>query len=567
MSRAKLLPRGSEAGAPIRLPAEGRLTVGREESNDLPLRDPSVSREHAILEIDGDRWTVRDLDSANGTFVNGRPVRERRLKGGELVRFGAHPEFRFLREAGTARWKEPFLAFLRHALVARDPEFEPARFPIRRATSIVGRSANANLTLPYSQISDIHARLENRAGRPWVSDHRSRNGTYVNGEPVREQLLRPGDEVAFADRPFDVVVTAHPTSRGIVGVTGVAAVASLVIVGLSLLSTERGTGDELWTRRMYEEQATRSLSDAIAAYDRSPPALDVARAQFDIALRSLISADALPPDPRDAEEIDAAFRTAARSLTARLGGRNPYRIYTSLATAGALEEEPAPGSIVESQLARILAEFGIDPANGEIPPDLLAEVKRFVDYWTGDMRGYTVRSMRRAEPHLDMIRAELKKNRLPEVFCYIPFVESGYRTEVSSRAGAGGMWQFMPKTARAYGLRVDEGVDERSDPVRSTQAACRYLDGLLFSFGANAFMCAVAAYNKGEYGMLTCLKRHAAGEPGSWKSKWKFWDMVESGSGCLKPETIEYVPRVLAAAIVMRRPGAFGLTDARERGR
>ena len=65
------------------------------------------------------------------------------------------------------------------------------------------------------------------------------------------------------------------------------------------------------------------------------------------------------------------------------------------------------------------------------------------------------------------------------------------------------------------------------------QAACRYLDGLLSSFGANAFMCAVAAYNKGEYGMVTCLKRAAAGSPGAWRSKWKFWDLVERGDGCL----------------------------------
>jgi hypothetical protein len=68
-------------------------------------------------------------------------------------------------------------------------------------------------------------------------------------------------------------------------------------------------------------------------------------------------------------------------------------------------------------------------------------------------------------------------------------------------------------------------------------------------------MCAIAAYNKGEYGMVTCLKRI------SWRSQWKFWDMVERGDGCLKQETIEYVPRFLAAAIVMRRPEAFGLLD------
>ncbi len=73
-------------------------------------------------------------------------------------------------------------------------------------------------------------------------------------------------------------------------------------------------------------------------------------------------------------------------------------------------------------------------------------------------------------------------------------------------------------------------------------------------FGPNAFLCSVAAYNKGENGMARCLKKY-----GDWRSTWKFWDVVENGNGCLKQETVEYVPRFLAAAIVMRRPEVFGL--------
>jgi membrane-bound lytic murein transglycosylase D len=180
-------------------------------------------------------------------------------------------------------------------------------------------------------------------------------------------------------------------------------------------------------------------------------------------------------------------------------------------------------------------------------------VERFVTFWTTEMRGFTERTLMRASPYLDMIRGQLRRNQLPEVFCYLPFMESGFRTEIPSRAGARGLWQFMPDTARKYGLRVDEAVDERTDPARATEAACRYLNDLLSMFGANAFMCAVASYNKGEYGMLNCLRGV------SWRSTWKYWDIVAKNDGCLKRETIEYVPKFLAAAIVIRRPAAFGL--------
>jgi membrane-bound lytic murein transglycosylase D len=213
---------------------------------------------------------------------------------------------------------------------------------------------------------------------------------------------------------------------------------------------------------------------------------------------------------------------------------------------------------VESELARIVAEFGIDAVRHPVPPALRAEVRHFVDYWSGANREYTVRSMDRARPHLTMIRGELRRSHLPEVFCYLPFIESGYRTKVGSPAGAEGMWQFMPRTAQEYGLRVGPDLDERTDPVLATRAACRYLEGLLVAFGTDAFDCAVAAYNKGHHGMLGCLLKNVREGNVNLMSRWKFWDLVESGDGCLKQETIEYVPRFLAAAIVMRRPEAFG---------
>ena len=321
---------------------------------------------------------------------------------------------------------------------------------------------------------------------------------------------------------------------------------------------------------MYEKQARQSLADALEAADRRPPAAEISRAHFDIAIRALISADRLPPGEPSMDEIGAAFGRYSRHLKGALAGRDLAKVYASL-----LEEEkrretmpppavPPPqasGDLVAAELTHIVAEFGIDVAQAPIPPALLAEVRHFVEFWTGPNRDYTLRSMQRSRPHLSMIRAELRRSHLPEVFCYLPFIESGYRTEVASGAGAQGLWQFMQRTARTYGLRVDSTIDERTDPVLSTRAACQYLEGLLATFGTDAFMCAIAAYNKGEYGMVTCLTQNVLKKKVSFLSKWKFWDLVESGDGCLKQETIEYVPKFLAAAIVMRRPEQYGFAS------
>lgn len=567
--RALLLHRGTEAVAPVPLPDDGGLfRVGREEPADLPLRDAAVSREHAQFESHGDDWILTDLDSANGTFVNGRRIRRRTLKPGDTVRFGTSVEFRYCRDAPRAPFVEFLLTLFRHALVARDVEAKPRRIPVGPAARLVGRSAKVEVRLSFPEISDVHARLENRAGRPWVVDQKSRNGTFVNGEAVRERLLRPGDEVAFARAPYDVVLTAVPTTRGLLGTGAAALLVAAAALGVGL--SHRGGGDTLWTRDMYEDHAKRALADALDAADRRPPASEIALAHFDIAIRALMSADRLPPGDPSRNDIEGAFGRYSTGLSKALAGRSMGQVYYSLreaeeqrraaADAAPVAPPPAPVSadVVQDELIRIVAEFGIDAAKNPIPPALLAEVRRFVEYWTGANRAYTDRCMDRARPHLAMIRTELRRNHLPEVFCYLPFIESGYRTEVASGAGAQGMWQFMRSTATEYGLQVNDQVDERTDPVLSTRAACRYLEGLLVVFGTDAFDCAVAAYNKGHHGMLACLMKNVREGNVNLLSRWKLWDLVESGDGCLKQETIEYVPRFLAAAIVMRRPEAFG---------
>lgn len=567
--RALLLARGLEAVAPVVLPEHGGLfRVGREEPADLPLRDATVSREHAQFESDGDDWILADLDSANGTFVNGRRITRRKLKPGDMLRFGSSLEFRYCQDTPRPAVVEFLLSLFRHALVARDPGAKPRRIPVGPAARLVGRSAQTQVRLAFPEISDVHARLENRSGRPWVVDQKSRNGTFVNGEPVRERLLRPGDEVAFARVPYDVVLTPQPTMRGLLGTGAAAFLVAAVALGVGL--SHRGGGDTLWTRDMYEDHAKRALADALDAADRRPPATEIALAHFDIAIRALISADRLAPGDTTRDAIEAAFGPYSGGLSKDLAGRTMGQVYYSLleaeekrreaAEAAPEEPPPAPPSadVVQDELNRIVAEFGIDAMRYPVPPALLTEVRRFVEYWTGSNRAYTDRCIQRARPHLAMIRAELRRNHLPEVFCYLPFIESGYRTEVASGAGAQGMWQFMKSTATEYGLKVNEQVDERTDPVLATRAACRYLEGLLVVFGTDAFDCAVAAYNKGHHGMLACLMKNVREGNVNLLSRWKFWDLAESGDGCLKQETIEYVPRFLAAAIVMRRPEAFG---------
>ena len=124
-------------------------------------------------------------------------------------------------------------------------------------------------------------------------------------------------------------------------------------------------------------------------------------------------------------------------------------------------------------------------------------------------------------------------------------IESGYNPLAVSRVGAKGMWQFMAETARRYGLRVDQWVDERLDPEKSTNAALSYLRDLHALFGS--WQLAQAAYNAGEVKVMRAIKAARSND---------FW--VLARTNLLRRETKEFVPQIHAAAMIGREPERYG---------
>jgi membrane-bound lytic murein transglycosylase D len=139
----------------------------------------------------------------------------------------------------------------------------------------------------------------------------------------------------------------------------------------------------------------------------------------------------------------------------------------------------------------------------------------------------------------------------------VAWQESHFDPLIQSDVGARGMWQFMDYVARQYGLRVDSnwksgGVDERLDPNKETKIAAHYLYNLLFEFGEESFMLAIASYNKGENGMRKVLH-----EAGFHRDQRDFGHLY--WLKLLPEETMEYVPQILAEAIIGNDPKKYGL--------
>jgi len=182
-------------------------------------------------------------------------------------------------------------------------------------------------------------------------------------------------------------------------------------------------------------------------------------------------------------------------------------------------------------------------------------VERYVNAFRGTARERFVASLEKGSRYEPMIREKLRAANLPEDMYYLALVESGFDQHAYSRAAAVGMWQFMSGTARGTGLRVDWWVDERRDPVRSTDAAVKFLGWLREQFGS--LYLAAAAYNGGPGRVSRGLSRLGDDLDGGTRDD-AFFALADHDY--LRGETKNYVPQLIAAALIAKEPAKYGMT-------
>ena len=187
-------------------------------------------------------------------------------------------------------------------------------------------------------------------------------------------------------------------------------------------------------------------------------------------------------------------------------------------------------SVLVSRLSRI-------PTTIELP--LNNVTREYIERYSGRLKGSVAVMLGASNFYTPIFEEALERYGLPLELKYLPVVESALRPSAVSHAGAAGLWQFMITTGKRYGLEVNTLVDERRDPVKSSDAAARYLRDLYDMFGDWGL--ALAAYNCGENGIQKIILR--AGE----KAKGDFWSVYDM----LPRETRGYVPAFIAATYIM----------------
>ncbi len=149
--------------------------------------------------------------------------------------------------------------------------------------------------------------------------------------------------------------------------------------------------------------------------------------------------------------------------------------------------------------------------------------------------------------YTDMITAKLDERGMPHELIYLAMIESRFDPSARSSASAVGLWQFMASTARRFGLKVGDGVDQRKNPAVATDAALTYLSKLHDEFGS--WYLAAAAYNSGEGTVERAMKKITGRTTGTDAD---FFRILPA----LPKETRDYVPKLIASAHVGKQPGA-----------
>ena len=246
-------------------------------------------------------------------------------------------------------------------------------------------------------------------------------------------------------------------------------------------------------------------------------------------------------EPGEAASATPSVKEAAEELSAQR--------LSELADLGSVGAEPS----VEYYLDPIAATNGdplhldmIDPKEFDIPVVVNDDVKRWMVYFLGRGRKYYAHYLERSSKWRPLMYKQLEARGLPRDLVYLSMIESGYSPGAVSYAAAAGLWQFMPATGRQYRLRVDWWMDERRDPEKSTRAALDYLSYLSKMFAGDWWL-AWASYNGGEGRVMNTTRRAGTTD---------FWKIV--AGDYLHTETENYVPKLIAAAILGHHPERYG---------
>jgi len=471
--------RGIDLGKRYAL-VEGVITIGRSDDNLIILNENEllVSNHHAILYIYPNNICIQDINSRNGTYLNGQRISLNEVKLNDIIGFGEKgPQLKLICTTEDITQNEsvlqtPCISKIEISCINDSPPFESASiFTTDIEHKIMNNSINADeLTKLMEQSASLKKILQ------------------------KGNLPETQSNLLFSD------YGTHQRNR----IRIIMLTCSIILFSLFSIA--------YLTIRFFQIKS-KPDSELISKMTENKKSIDSLLFSFS--------------QPIQIDHLRSLFNT--------------------------WDYQPVIKDTIDFFLYEILSGFG--HTDYQIPPQMSTTVKRHLETYSQTQRLMTSRLLKRKELYFPMIQKIFSEKNIPSQLAYISMLESGFNPKALSHAGARGLWQFMPHTARKYGLKVDSFSDERIEPQKATYAAAEYLRDLIGIFGAkSSIMLVMAAYNAGEERIMNALRKIE--DPIRDRDFWYIYRM-----GYLSEETNEYIPRILALMIIDNNREYFGFTN------
>jgi soluble lytic murein transglycosylase-like protein/pSer/pThr/pTyr-binding forkhead associated (FHA) protein len=445
------------------------------------------------------------------------------------------------------------------------------------------------------KVAPYHAAVVLKDGVYHVIDLDAPGGIRVNGKKVAKIELRSGDKIRFGatggpevevevviDASYDPAQDAAEITKVLQAGGRASATGQIFAVTAQRIAEERAKAGGVRSRKTMDHiaSAVQEVSEVVKRQTKKRwvkvVGLVTAAAVVVIAVMGTVIyvqhrqiARLLDAKGRfDAQIGEIQRQMQAEQDSTRLAlleqryldaTSNAERTLADLARADRAKADEAAnaGDELDREIRAILRQF--DAETYAVPPIFKQRLQYHINLL---LKGHiaTREVYERKVKYWPVIVKDFRALELPDVMGYVAWTESRFNPTARSRAGAVGMWQMMAPSARDLGLRVDGKVDERLDVDKQTRAAARHLANLLAEFGEDAFMLAMASYNRGENAVRGVLHKIARTPGGFKKQNRDFWHLYRMK--LLPTETMEYVPKILAAAVICSNPQRYGLEPA-----
>jgi membrane-bound lytic murein transglycosylase D len=444
----------------------------------------------------------------------------------------------------------------------------------------IGRDPACDLSITEQVVSKIHAEMQCEEGQWWLVDLQSRNGTYLNGERIERALvpssckveLGQGGPILWISVGRPVQVPEPPVDK-----TVVPRASESVTELVKRLEKTQDTGEGGDQTRLYDEALRRITKRrsfwykvgigvvsvllvgvvvvAIYQYQKIEALREAAGDIFYAMKRvelQVAQLEELVVDSKQAKDMQDILskRQEIKNLESKY---DHFVKELGLYDANMSEQDRA--------VFRVVRMFG--ECEATMPKDFLAEVNKYILRWKSTDRLNS--GIRRAHQHgyTGAIASTMFTRNLPPHFFYLALQESGFDSKAigpKTRVGyAKGMWQFVPPTAKDFGLKTGplqhlaeyDSDDERFDFSKATDAAARYIKRIYLTDAQASGLLVIASYNWGE-GNVTGLIKQMPLNP----QDRNFWQLLKRFK--VPKETYDYVFFIVAAAVIGENPQLFG---------